>query len=127
MRNFKNYIVGYALADGHLTKYNTRIFASEKDLKNLEFINQRYPKSFIRHYPSHNAYCLTIQDKQLNQYLRMYIPIGNKTGLSVFPNGSIDEIKDFILGFLDGDGSFFTLNNGCGNRYVQNNIFTEGD
>lgn len=116
----KAYFLGFLWADGHnQVKHNdVRIQIAEKDILLLEkfkrWLSSDHPilsskrtctlsknkieRSYVR---------LTIKNKHLSQHLLALGMVQQKTSHPVWPNIEPEFERDFIRGFLDGDGCWY--------------------
>ncbi|MBI2136733.1 hypothetical protein HYU06_06705 [Candidatus Woesearchaeota archaeon] len=136
------YLLGLIATDGHLSKkkYTVSFYTSSPELKkDVERLSaklfDKIPGCSLDNRSKH--YHLFICSKKIHQLIESYgIPKGNKTKtaliLDKLLNCSINEIKSFLIGVINGDGSISNRKSGgiidiiCGNKanaYLYQKLF----
>lgn len=110
----KAYFLGFIYADGCVYRNTLRISINKRDenllLKFKNYIKSNHPIHYIKTYSKlTNIYSdmvnLEITNKVLKPALQNYGVISNKTFIIKFPENLDKSLyKDFIRGYLDGDG-----------------------
>ncbi|AIY85220.1 LAGLIDADG endonuclease family protein (plasmid) [Clostridium baratii str. Sullivan] len=101
------YFLGLVAADGYVTEERMELVLNEKDLHILEFFqNIIQPDKPIYHRKSVNAYKIAIDDYKFAKHLKKIFSMesNKKHEELVFPDVPKEYIKDFIRGYIDGDG-----------------------
>lgn len=101
----KAYWLGFIFADGNVYKNRLTIELNDSDATHLE----KFKKSIcanhpLKRYRGRNTISISINSKQLVNNLKKYGCIPNKTNLGYIDNVPICFYKDFLRGYLDGDG-----------------------
>ncbi len=106
------YILGYICADGSVAwdaqkgYYNLTITAAEKDKLHLEKIRGIMKSSKPLLYgQSTNSYRLIVNSQKLCRQLMGFGVVPRKSLILKFPKVHKKYLKDFIRGYVDGDGS----------------------
>jgi len=105
---FKYYFLGMIAADGWISRDSSRVELTlkEGDKEYLEIIRRNVTDRPLIYKEDQKAYRLSLEDNQIKNELMRYINCYDKTHNLVFPNGIPDNfIKDFLRGYLDGDGT----------------------
>lgn len=111
----KSYILGILYADGSLSNQEWKLSISlvEKDLEVLNFIKEEMGSERPLYFNNHNSkniklqnsYVLSMNSKVLWEDCCKWGLVPNKTFVTKFPlNIPKEYYKDFIRGYLDGDG-----------------------
>ena len=107
-KNESLYIIGFILADGHISKLNRlKIALAKKDLYILKYIADRLGCDLRE---NKNNFELTLMHRDKIKLLKHKYDISNtKTyippSISVFEKLTDDLFISFLVGFIDGDGS----------------------
>jgi len=109
------YLLGLIATDGHLSKkkYVTRFYTTSKELKSdfeelcLKVFEK---KAGVSRDKRSESYQIHISSKNIHGLINSYgIPIGDKTKNKIIAdkiiNSGIEEIKSFMVGIINGDGS----------------------
>lgn len=104
----KYYLLGFIAADAWISKKSNRceITLKEDDVKFLEYIkNMIVPQKQLKYKEKQKAYRLTIDSAEFVEYIYKYFDCNNKThSLTYPPTIPLKFQKDFIRGYMDGDG-----------------------
>lgn len=115
----KAYMLGLFYADGNMKQdgYTFSITLQEKDVEILKKINNLIESThdiyFIKSNNKNwqNCYKLTIYSKRICDALQYHGIIPNKSLKLQFPILPFELYKDFLRGYLDGDGNINKVNN----------------
>lgn len=113
------YFLGFVAADGYLSSQEIEIGLGEKDLYLLEkFRDLIVPDKPIYRKERTNSYTLKISCKsKLPNFKEFFYMLSNKKHKEMsFPNIPNKYIKDFIRGYVDGDGTIDTTKGYRGNK-----------
>ena len=105
------YFLGFVAADGYISDNTIEIGLNEKDLELLEkFRDLIVPGKPIYHKKRTNSYTLKISClKNIESFKSFYSMFTNKKHEEIqYPNIPSEYQKDFIRGYIDGDGTFDT-------------------
>lgn len=105
------YFLGLIAADGYINNERMELALNEKDLHILEFFqNIIQPDKPIYYRKSVNAYKIAIDDYKFAKHLKKIFSMesNKKHEELIFPDVPKEYIKDFILGYIDGDGCITT-------------------
>lgn len=101
------YILGFIIADGHLSNKGFRLSMSQKepDILHKIAVRLRYEGKLYKR-SGRVCYTLSLQSKQAHQVLeeKYGIPAGNKSFTVRLPDVSNDLLPHVIRGMFDGDG-----------------------
>jgi hypothetical protein len=106
------YILGYVSADGNVAwdvskgYYSLTITAAEKDKSHLGIIRKLLKSTKPLLYSSYTkSYRLIVNNKQICRDLMRFGIVPRKSLIIKFPDLPDQYLKDFIRGYIDGDGS----------------------
>lgn len=106
------YILGYICADGNIAwnqakgYYSLTVTASDKDKDHLEKIRRIFKSTKPLLYgESTNSYRLIVNSKTICRKLMSLGVLPKKSLILKFPKIPSQYVKDFIRGYVDGDGS----------------------
>ena len=105
------YFLGFVASDGYISGNEIEIGLNEKDLKILErFRDLIVPNKPIYYKPKTNSYTLKISCKnKIEKFKDFFDMTSNKKHEEMsFPNIPNEYVKDFIRGYVDGDGGIDT-------------------
>ncbi len=109
---FSSYILGLIFSDGSISwnpkkgYYSLTITASEKDKDHLEKIRRiMYSTKPLLYSAKTRSYRLIVNNKKLCRKLIKLGVIPRKSLIVEFPNIPKDQLKHFIRGVIDGDGT----------------------
>ena len=105
------YFLGFVAADGYISNNEIEIGLSEKDVCLLErFRDLIVPDKPLYHRKRTNSYTLKISCKKyIERFKNFYGMTTNKKHEEMtFPNIPEQYVKDFIRGYIDGDGCIDT-------------------
>lgn len=123
MLNDKNicYVLGFIWADGHVNKKQVSITVKSSDFNTIYDIvkksfttstyhRKKYLKQTGKYY---NSSTITINDVKFKQFLidNDFMIKSNTSPNKILKNITSDNIKHFLRGYIDGDGSFSIYNN----------------
>lgn len=117
------YFLGLMASDGNVKNDRTISLSQSgeegfKLLKNI--LNKIKSNHKITKYNNSNT--ITITDKKIVKILEQYNIKPNKTLTYKLPKLNKNELKYFLQGYIDGDGSIGTYNNGNGVFYLTINL-----
>lgn len=115
------YFLGFVAADGYLTDNELEIGINEKDKYLLEhFVELIVPQKPLYYRPKTNSYTLKLNMKKLMPKLKSFYGMSsnNKHDELIFPSVPGEYVKDFIRGYVDGDGCIDTCKG-----YQKNTIY----
>jgi hypothetical protein len=140
----KAYILGLLYADGCIFKNVTRINLIEtdvdilKDIASKIYFDDNYQISRLegmsKTWKNGNTYytkpqmVLTLTRKKIVDDLKKHGMCEKKSFTIRFPNINVKYIKDFVRGYFDGDGHFYTSEKHINNNRIQiisNNAFID--
>jgi len=115
------YLAGLIMADGHISKKDSRILIYTKDEKNKEIIYNLLAiltKNRICVKFKKGVFEICVYDKKLSHLLfkKYKIPKGKKSHKIILPKVSKEEKIAIIAGFFDGDGSIYVRKVKKGNK-----------
>lgn len=105
------YFLGFIAADGYISNNEIEIGLNEKDLHILEeFRNLIVPDKPINYKKSSNSYTLKISCRNRIKKFKDFFDMttNKKHEEMVFPDIPEKYLKDFIRGYVDGDGTIDT-------------------
>lgn len=105
------YFLGFVAADGYISDQEIEIGLNEKDLHIIErFRDLIVPGKPIYHKKRTNSYSLKISCKsRIHKFKDFFDMISNKKHDEMsFPNVPKKYLKDFVRGYVDGDGTIDT-------------------
>lgn len=100
------YILGFTCADGNVYKRTLSWDLSNKFDSNLKLLED-FNKNLRSNYPIKNkkfSYRLNISNQTILEDVKKLGIVPNKKKILLFPNVPKEYLRDFIRGFLDGDG-----------------------
>jgi DNA-binding transcriptional regulator WhiA len=139
-----SYILGVIFSDGNIEKNNSRLCISSKDIDWLTNISYIFGNPPIKKRKNNIGewYVLSINRKKIVKDLMKYGITENKSLNMKFPDLDVDNLRHFIRGYFDGDGSIrfdkkrgYELDFACGsedfskslvnilNRYVYSGFY----
>lgn len=105
------YFLGFISADGYISDNEIEIGLNEKDIDLLKrFRNIIVPEKPLYYKQKTNSYTLKISCKHFTCYIKEFLGMNtnNKCYELKFPNIPNNFIKDYIRGYVDGDGTIDT-------------------
>lgn len=105
------YFLGFVAADGYISNNEIEIGLNEKDLSLLErFRDLIVPDKPIYYKPKTKSYTLKISClNRINKFKSFYSMLSNrKHDEMIYPKIPLKYQKDFIRGYIDGDGCIDT-------------------
>tara|TARA_Y100000310_G_scaffold345776_1_gene469707 strand:+ start:10922 stop:11794 length:873 start_codon:yes stop_codon:yes gene_type:complete len=100
------YILGFSCADGNVYK-TTLSWDLAKKYESNKSLLEDFNRVLKSNYPiveKKNSFRLSIHNRIIIEDIKKLGIIPNKKKILIFPNVPNDFLKDFIRGFLDGDG-----------------------
>jgi len=104
---YKYYFLGIIASDGWISKNSSRVELTlkEGDRDYLEILKRSITDRPLIYKQKQKAYRLILEDYDIKNEIMKYINCYDKTFNLVFPNIPDQYMKDFMRGYLDGDGT----------------------